>query len=98
MQPRLPDVVTDIVAENGNSLYQPLVDEYIAGGDVPITAVRQAWRNDLLAQGAYSTFYEQAYPLVRRINQRLLRKRPSLRVGHAGRTRNLTRMNEVTTV
>jgi hypothetical protein len=69
--PRLPDVVTDIVAENGNSLYQPLVDEYIAGGDVPLAAVRQAWRNDLLAEGAYSTFYEQVYPLVRRINQRL---------------------------
>jgi hypothetical protein len=33
--------------------------------------VRQAWRNDLLAEGAYSTFYEQVYPLVRRINQRL---------------------------
>ena len=36
---RLPDVVTDIVAENGNSLYQPLVDEYIAGGNVPRWAV-----------------------------------------------------------
>ncbi len=69
--PRLPDVVTDIVAENGNSLYQPLVDEYIAGGDVPLATVRQAWRNDLLAEGAYSTFYEQLYPLVRRVNQRL---------------------------
>src|SRR5262245_36019625 len=45
--PRLPYVVTDIIAENGNSLYQPLVDEYIAGGDVPFTEVRQVWRNDL---------------------------------------------------
>jgi hypothetical protein len=69
--PRLPHAVTDIVVEGGNSLYQPLVDEYIAGGDVPYAQVRQAWRNDLLAEGGYSTFYEQLYPLVRRINQRL---------------------------
>lgn len=73
--PRLPYVVTDIVAENGNSLYQPLVDEYIAGADVPLAEVRQAWRNDLNAAGGYSTFYEQLYPLVRRINQRLPRAR-----------------------
>jgi hypothetical protein len=71
--PRLPYVVTDIVAENGNSLYQPLVDEYIAGADVPQAEIRQVWRNDLQPSGGYSTFYEQLYPLVRRINQRLPR-------------------------
>jgi hypothetical protein len=71
--PRLPDVVTDIVAEHGNSLYQPLLDEYIAGGDVPLAEVRQVLRNGLNAAGGYSTFYEQLYPLVRRINQRLPR-------------------------
>jgi hypothetical protein len=69
--PRLPDVVTDIVAENGNSLYQPMLDEYIAGGDVSLARVRQVWHNGLNAAGSYSTFYEQLYPLVRRINQRL---------------------------
>jgi hypothetical protein len=73
--PRLPHVVNDIVAENGNSLYQPLVDEYVAGGDVPLAEVQQAWRNGLNAAGAYSTFYQQVYPLVRRINQRLPRER-----------------------
>jgi hypothetical protein len=71
--PRLPYVVTDIVAENGNSLYQPMLDEYIAGGDVHFAEVRQVWRNGLNAAGGYSTFYEQLYPLVRRINQRLPR-------------------------
>lgn len=71
--PRLPYVVTDIVAENGNSLYQPLLDEYIAGGDVPAAEIRQMLRNGLNAAGGYSTFYEQLYPLVRRINQRLPR-------------------------
>lgn len=73
--PRLPYVVTDIVAENDNSLYQPLLDEYIAGGDVPVAEVRQVLRNGLNAAGGYSTFYEQLYPLVRRINQRLPRAR-----------------------
>lgn len=73
--PRITDVVTDIVAEGGNSLYQPLLDEYIAGADVPLADVRKVWRNGLNAAGSYSTFHEQLYPLVRRINRRLPRAR-----------------------
>jgi hypothetical protein len=69
--PRLPDIVHDIAVEGGNSLYQPILDQYIAGENVPFTEVRQVWRNMTQPDGGYSTFYQQIFPLVRRINQRL---------------------------
>jgi hypothetical protein len=69
--PRLPGIVHDIAVEGGNSLYQPILDRYIAGENMPFTQVRQAWRNITQPNGGYSTFYEQLFPLVRRINQRL---------------------------
>src|SRR4051812_49049557 len=33
--PRFPDRADDIVVECGNSFYQPVMDRYIAGEDVP---------------------------------------------------------------
>jgi hypothetical protein len=36
-----PSKVNDIVVECGNSLYQPTLDRYIAGGDVPLSEVRR---------------------------------------------------------
>ena len=69
--PRLPYTVNDIAAEGGNSFYQPILDRYIAGEDVPVSEVRKVWRNTTQPPNGYSTFYEQLYPLVRRVNQRL---------------------------
>jgi len=69
--PRLPYTVNDIAAEGGNSLYQPVLDRYIAGEDVPFSEIQKVWRNITQPGGGYSTFYEQLYPLVRRVNQRL---------------------------
>ena len=43
--PAFPDKVNDIEVECGNSLYQPVLDRYIAGEDVPFTEVRKVWRN-----------------------------------------------------
>ncbi|MEJ7600350.1 MAG: hypothetical protein WKG01_20740 [Kofleriaceae bacterium] len=43
--PRFPDRVNDIAVECGNSLYQPVLDRYIAGMEVPFTEVRKVWRN-----------------------------------------------------
>jgi hypothetical protein len=70
--PRFPRVVNDIVAECGNVRYQPLLDRYIAGENVPFTEVQHVWRDTTVQQmcGA-SGFYEQLYPLVRSLNQRL---------------------------
>ena len=70
--PRFPGLVNDIVVECGNMRYQPILDRYIAGENVPFTEVQHVWRDTTVQQmcGA-SGFYEQLYPLVRSLNQRL---------------------------
>src|SRR5215472_16230586 len=69
--PRFPEKVNDIEVECGNSLYQPVLDRYIAGDDVPFTAVRKVWRNTTQSMCGQSGFFEQFFPLVRAINQKL---------------------------
>jgi hypothetical protein len=69
--PAFPDKVNDIAVECGNSLYQPVLDRYIGGEDVPLSEVQQVWRNTTQPMCGVSGFYEQLFPLVRRINQRL---------------------------
>jgi len=70
--PRFLASVNDIVVECGNVRYQPILDRYIAGENVPFTEVQHVWRDTTVQQmcGA-SGFYEQLYPLVRSLNQRL---------------------------
>jgi hypothetical protein len=65
------DKVDDIVVECANSLYQPILDRYIAGEDVPITEVRQVWRDTTQPSCGFSSFYETLFPLVRRVNEKL---------------------------
>ena len=69
--PRFPVKVNDIAVECGNSLYQPVLDRYIAGEDVPFTEARKVWRNTTQPMCSYSGFYEQLFPLIRAINQKL---------------------------
>jgi hypothetical protein len=69
--PAFPTKVNDIVVECGNSMYQPLLDRYIAGENVPLSEVRQVWRNTTQPMCGVSAFYEELFPLVRRINQSL---------------------------
>jgi len=66
-----PDKVNDIVIECGNSLYQPVLDQYIAGMDVPFTEARKAWRNTTQSMCGQSAFFGLLFPLVRAINQKL---------------------------
>ena len=70
--PRFAASVNDIVVECGNLRYQPILDRYIAGDDIPFAEVQHVWRDTTVQQmcGA-SGFYEQLYPLVRSINQDL---------------------------
>jgi hypothetical protein len=70
--PRFAASVNDIVVECGNSRYQPILDRYIAGDDVPFTEVQHVWRDTTVQQmcGA-SGFYELLFPLVRSLNQGL---------------------------
>jgi hypothetical protein len=69
--PAFPDKVNDVVAECGNSLYQSILDRYIAGGEVTLSEARQVWRNTTQPMCSTSGFYEILFPLIRRINQRL---------------------------
>lgn len=71
--PAFTDKVNDVVVECGNSLYQPLLDHYIAGADVPLVDVRKVWRNadQPICGGWGFGFFEQLYPLLRAINQNL---------------------------
>jgi hypothetical protein len=69
--PAFPSKVQDVVVECGNSLYQPTLDRYIAGDNVPLSGVRQVWRNTTQPMCGVSAFYEELFPLVRRVNQTL---------------------------
>jgi hypothetical protein len=69
--PAFSEKVSDIEVECGNSLYQPILDRYIAGEDVAFTEVRKVWRNTTQPMCGTSGFYEQFFPLVRAINQKL---------------------------
>ncbi|MFJ6197544.1 hypothetical protein [Micromonospora sp. NPDC092111] len=69
--PAFPGRADVIAVECGNSLYQPLLDRYIAGQDVPLAEVRQVWRNTTQPSCGFSVFYERLFPLVREVNKSL---------------------------
>src|ERR1035438_3495037 len=70
-EPAFSGKVNDIAVECGNSLYQPILDRYVAGDDVPFTEVRKVWRNTTQPMCGMSGFFEQFFPLVRAINQKM---------------------------
>src|SRR5882672_9742357 len=69
--PAFSEKVSDIEVEFGNSLYQPMLDRYIAGENVPFTEVQKVWRKDGQPAPGASAFVEQFFPLVRALNQKL---------------------------
>jgi hypothetical protein len=69
--PAFVNKVNDIAVECGNSLYQPTLDRYIAGEDVPFAEVEKVWRNTTQAMCNTSGFFQEFFPLVRAINGRL---------------------------
>jgi hypothetical protein len=60
--PRFSALVNDIVVECGNSRYQSMLDRYFAGEDVPLTDVRQAWRNTTVPQMCSVSFISWPAP------------------------------------
>ena len=68
--PRLPQVVDDIIVQWGNPLYQDTIDRFIAGQPVADADLRPVWRNT--TQSPLETWdapvYEQFYRLVRAVN------------------------------
>lgn len=69
--PAFSEKVNDIEFECGNSLYQPILDRYIAGEDVKFTEVQKVWRKMGQPACGVSGFVEQIFPLVRALNQKL---------------------------
>lgn len=69
--PRVPGTVNDIAVEFGNSLYQPLVDRYVAGDDVPLDSLRLVWRNTTMALAWDPSLYAAFYGTVRAVNRKL---------------------------
>ncbi|MDQ4099050.1 MAG: hypothetical protein M3121_00950 [Chloroflexota bacterium] len=71
--PNFPEKANNLVVEYGNSLYQDVIDRYVAGEDVPAQELRQVWRNTTQSVTLVwdSPIYEQAYAVVREINQQL---------------------------
>lgn len=68
--PAFSERVNDIEFECGNSLYQPVLDRYIAGEDVSFSEVEKAWRKMGQPACASSAFVEQFFPLIRALNQK----------------------------
>ncbi|MEV5894907.1 hypothetical protein [Nonomuraea fuscirosea] len=75
--PRLPQVVGDIVVESGNALYQPIVDRFVAGAAVDDHVLRQVWRNTTQSPGAAGDqpIREQLFRTVRAVNWTLPARR-----------------------
>lgn len=69
--PAFPGKVNDIAVECANSLYQPILDRYIAGENVPFVEASKAWRNTTQEMCGTSGFFAEFFPLVRAINQKL---------------------------
>lgn len=69
--PHFSQVVNDVVVECGNSLYQPTLDRYTAGEKVSFNEVKAVWRNTTQPNCGTWGFYEQLFPLIREINQKV---------------------------
>ena len=68
--------VNDIVIETGNSLYQDVLDRYIAGENVPMEQLRKTWENQVGAPGGNPTPpYHGLLAGVREANQKLPKER-----------------------
>jgi hypothetical protein len=68
--PRLPEVVDDVVVEFGNALYQPAMDRFTGGDLVEDADLRAVWRNT--TQSPMATWdepvFERFYRTVRALN------------------------------
>ncbi len=66
--------VNVIVVELGNAFHQQLADAYVAGADVPMSAVRRIWHDFAGAAGPWGArqpIYEQFFSSIRALNRSL---------------------------
>lgn len=69
--PRLPAKIDALAIEAGNSLYQPLIDRYVNGEDVPRDSLQLAWRNATVPLAWDRPIYSDIYDAVRAIDAKL---------------------------
>lgn len=72
-QPAFAENVGNVVFEFGNAFFQPVVDRYLEGEDVPYKEVKKAWTTMVGTGGddEISVMYEQFYEAVREANRTL---------------------------
>ncbi len=72
-QPDFAKDVGNVVFEFGNAFFQPTVDRYLAGEEVPYAEVKKAWTTMVGTGGSdeISIMYGQFYKAVRQANQTL---------------------------
>jgi hypothetical protein len=69
---RFANIVNDIVVESGNSLYQEMMDRFVAGGDVPERELRQVWQNTTQPHAVWDVpVFEGLFRAVRDVNASL---------------------------
>jgi len=66
--PRFAAVVNDVVVECTSSLYQEVVDRFVAGGDVPADVLLKVWRNVIEPDGCDRPTWEGFIRAVRDVN------------------------------
>ena len=73
-QPAFAEDVGNVVFEFGNAFFQPTIDRYLAGEEVPYEEVKKAWTTMVGTMGSdeISVMYGQFYKAVREANQTLL--------------------------
>ena len=68
--PRFAELVNDVVVEFGNALYQPVMDRYTAGEDVPYRELRQVWENTTIPGAIWdSPIYAEFFKAIRDVNR-----------------------------
>ena len=74
--PQFPGFVNDILVESGNSLYQEVMDKFVAGEDVPYDALRRVWQDTTQPTDVWDKpIYEEFHRAVRALNSGLPRER-----------------------
>jgi hypothetical protein len=69
--PEFPQHANTLVLECGNSLYQPVLDRYENGEDVPFAEISQVWRNTTKVLSWDSPIYANLIAAVRERNRAL---------------------------
>jgi hypothetical protein len=74
--PGFAGLVNDIVVEAGNSLYQDVMDKFVAGEEVSYDALRRIWQDTTQPHDIWDKpIYEEFYRAVRALNSGLPKER-----------------------